>query len=69
MVVMLVARLHHYTTIHGALVAGLSIIAFFVLPLNSGVLLFRKKTALFFIDVGYRAVGAILLSIVLAFWK
>jgi hypothetical protein len=53
----------------GAITAGVSIVIFFVVPINAGTLLFIKKPVLFLIDAGYQAIGAIVMAFILALWK
>jgi hypothetical protein len=52
-----------------AVIVSLSIIAFFVFPLNAGNLFFTNKKTLFYIDAGYQAVGAVVMTFILTFWK
>lgn len=67
--VYMVVMLGGFGDIKGALIAGLSITAFFIIPINAGKLLFLNKSKLFLIDVGYYGIGAIVSAIILAFWK
>lgn len=47
---------------------GLLVTIFFVIPINSGNLVFAGRTKLFFIDVCERAVGSIVTGIILSIW-
>jgi hypothetical protein len=67
--VYMVVMLGKFSDIKGACIASLSIIAFFILPINSGNLFFTNKKLLFLIDAGYQAVGAIIMTFILVFWK
>jgi Protein of unknown function (DUF1761) len=67
--VYMVVMLGHFATFGGALVAGLSITVFFVLPINSGSLFFKSKAVLFWIEAGYQTVGSIVCALILALWK
>jgi hypothetical protein len=67
--VYMVVMLGNFETFGGALVAGLSITAFFVLPINSGNLFFKGKAVLFWIEAGYQTVGSIVCALILALWK
>lgn len=47
---------------------GLMVTLFFVIPINSGNLLVKDKKNLFFLDVGERALGSIVVGIILGLW-
>jgi Protein of unknown function (DUF1761) len=67
--VYMVVMLSNSIDIKGATIACLSIIAFFVFPINSGNLFFTGKVKLFLLDAGYQAIGAIVMTLILTFWK
>ena len=67
--VYLVLMLGNFYSLKGALIVAASVTAFFALSINSGKLLFNAKPKLYFIDVGYQAVGAVVVALILAFWK
>jgi hypothetical protein len=67
--VYMVVMLGHFEGVKGGLVAGISIAAFFVLPINSGNLFFKNKVILFWIESGYQAVGSVVCGLILALWK
>ncbi len=53
----------------GALKAWASASAFFVLSVNSGKLFFQGRPRLFLIDAGYGIVGALVIALILGFWR
>jgi hypothetical protein len=65
----MVVMLGQFTDIKGAFIAAVSVIGFFVAPINSGNLFFKNKAVLFFIEAGYQSVGAVVVAIILALWK
>jgi hypothetical protein len=65
----MVLMLGNFFSFGGALTAGASVSAFFVLSINSGKLMFQGKPKLFFIDAGYGVVGAFIAALMLAFWR
>jgi hypothetical protein len=65
----MLVMLGNFTGARGALTAGLSGIAFFVIPINSGNLFFKNKSLLFLIEAGYQAIGALLIAFILALWQ
>jgi hypothetical protein len=67
--VYMVIMLGQFTDVKGALIAAVSVIGFFIAPINSGNLFFKNKAALFFIEAGYQSVGAVVLAIIFALWK
>ena len=67
--VYMILMIGNYYGFSGALTAGASVSAFFVLSINSGKLLFQGKPKLFLIDAGYAVVGAFAAAFILAFWK
>ena len=67
--VYMVVMLSNAYNLKDAVVVSLSIIAFFVFPINSGNLFFTGKRKLFYLDAGYQAIGAIVMAFILTFWK
>ena len=67
--VYMLIMLGNFYSLGGALIAGASVSAFFVLSVNSGKLLFQAKPRLFFIDAGYGVIGAFAAALILAFWR
>jgi hypothetical protein len=65
----MVVMLGCFSDVKGALITAVSIIGFFVVPINSGTLFFKNKPVLFFIEAGYQSFSAIVLAMILALWK
>jgi len=56
-------------SIYHPLIVSLVVIFGFIIPLNTGTLLFKAKPVLFLIEAGYQAIGTIIISLILGFWK
>jgi len=67
--VYMVIMLGDFYSFKGAMIAGISVSAFFVLSINSGKALFQGKPVLFAIDAGYNILGAFMIALILAFWR
>lgn len=55
--------------IAGGVLAAALVTVCFAIPINSGNLFFTGKTRLFMIDVAERAVGSVLVGVILGAWR
>lgn len=67
--VYMIVMLGKFGDVKGALIATGCIAAFFVLPINLGTWIWKRKPVLFFIEASYQTVGALVMSLILALWK
>jgi hypothetical protein len=58
-----------HTSYKWGIMTALFIAVFFIFPLTSSTIFFKNKFKLFFIEAGYWAIGALLISVVLMVFK
>jgi len=65
----IILKLHGNYGITTGIYVGLLITLFFVIPINSGNLFFTGKKSLFLLDVCERAIGSLVIGIIISVWK
>ena len=65
----IILQLYGASGITAGICVSLLVTAFFVIPINSGNLFFTGKKKLFLLDVCERAIGSIIIGIILSIWR
>jgi len=65
----MVVMLGQFAGLKGAFIAGISVVGFFIVPLNSGNLFFKNKPVLFWIEAGYQTICTMVAAVILTLWK